>query len=58
MPDHRDHRLRRGEVARLAQLAIQVPVTHIGSIEDVHMIICHMIGYYFVDFENSNQQNA
>lgn len=44
-----------GEVARLAELTIQVPVSHQGSIEDVHMIICHMIGYYFVDFEKADQ---
>jgi len=44
-----------GDVTRLAEVAIQVPVTHAGSIEDVHMIICHMIGYYFVDFEAAEQ---
>ena len=42
-----------GGVARLAELAIQVPVSHLGSVEDVHMIICHMIGYYFVDYEKA-----
>ena len=25
--------------------------THLGSIEDAHMIVCHMIGYYFMDTE-------
>jgi D-sedoheptulose 7-phosphate isomerase len=42
-----------GDVERLSELAIVVPVAHLGSVEDVHMIICHMIGYYFVDFEKS-----
>lgn len=42
-----------GKVASMAELAIQVPVDHVGSIEDVHMIICHMIGYYFVDHEKA-----
>jgi D-sedoheptulose 7-phosphate isomerase len=42
-----------GELARLAELSIEVPVSHAGSIEDVHMIICHMIGYYFVEFEKT-----
>jgi D-sedoheptulose 7-phosphate isomerase len=42
-----------GEVARLAELVIRVPVSHPGSIEDVHMIVCHMIGYYFVEFEKA-----
>lgn len=40
-----------GKIAQLAELNIQVPVTHAGSIEDAHVIICHMIGYYFVDVE-------
>jgi len=47
-----------GGVARLAELAIQVPVSHAGSIEDVHMIICHMIGYYFVDFEKAGEKGT
>ena len=38
-----------GKLAEIAELNIQVPVTHQGSIEDAHVIICHMIGYYFVD---------
>ena len=40
-----------GKIAELAELNIQVPGTHIGSIEDAHVIICHMIAYYFVDTE-------
>jgi len=42
-----------GDAARLAELAIETPVTHVGSVEDVHLIICHMIGYYFVDSEKA-----
>ena len=45
-----------GEVARLAELAIEVPVSHVGGIEDVHMIICHMIGSYFVEFEKPTEK--
>ena len=46
-----------GEVARLAELCIEVPVSHLGSIEDVHMIICHMIGhYFFVEFEQKTER--
>jgi D-sedoheptulose 7-phosphate isomerase len=48
----------RGEVARLAELVIQIPVPHAGCIEDVHMIICHMIGYYFVDFAKTSEQGS
>jgi D-sedoheptulose 7-phosphate isomerase len=38
-----------GKLRPLAQLNIQVPVPHMGRIEDAHMIICHMIGYYFME---------
>ena len=47
-----------GDVAKLAELTIQIPVRHPGSIEDAHMIICHMIGYYFLDFEKTIGQGA
>ena len=40
-----------GKLARLAQLDIRVPVPHMGRIEDAHMIVCHMIAYYFMDTE-------
>jgi D-sedoheptulose 7-phosphate isomerase len=40
-----------GKLAPLADLNIQVPVPHMGRIEDAHMIVCHMIGYYFMDTE-------
>lgn len=38
-----------GGLGPIAQLNIQVPVPHMGRIEDAHMIVCHMIGYYFMD---------
>ena len=38
-----------GKLGKLAQLNVQVPVPHMGRIEDAHMIICHMIGYYFME---------
>lgn len=40
-----------GKLGPLSQLNIQVPVPHMGRIEDAHMIVCHMIGYYFMDSE-------
>jgi D-sedoheptulose 7-phosphate isomerase len=40
-----------GKLGQLAQLDIRVPVPHMGRIEDGHMIVCHMIGYYFMDAE-------
>lgn len=40
-----------GKLGPLAKLNIQVPVPHMGRIEDAHVIVCHMIGYYFMDTE-------
>ena len=41
-----------GKLGPLAQLNIQVAAPHMGRIEDAHMIVCHMIGYYFMDAES------
>jgi D-sedoheptulose 7-phosphate isomerase len=38
-----------GKLAPMAQLNIQVAVPHMGRIEDGHMIVCHMIAYYFME---------
>ena len=40
-----------GKLAPLAKLNIHVANPHMGRIEDGHMIICHMICYYFMDTE-------
>jgi D-sedoheptulose 7-phosphate isomerase len=40
-----------GKLGPKAQLNIQVPVPHVGRIEDAHMIVCHMIVYYFMDVD-------
>jgi len=42
---------RRLRVRPLAQLHIQVAAPNMGRIEDAHMIVCHMIGYYFMESE-------
>ncbi len=41
-----------GKLGGTVKLNIQVPVPHMGRIEDAHMIVCHMIGYYFMDTES------
>ena len=41
-----------GKLGPMAQLNIQAPAPHMGRIEDAHMIVCHMIGYYFMDTES------
>lgn len=38
-----------GQLAPMAQLNIGVGVPHMGRIEDAHMIVCHMICYYFME---------
>lgn len=43
-----------GKLGKLAQLNLQVSVPHMGRIEDAHMIMCHMIAYYFMDHEQKS----
>jgi D-sedoheptulose 7-phosphate isomerase len=38
-----------GRLASLSQLSIHVPEPHMGRIEDAHLHVCHMIGYYFME---------
>jgi D-sedoheptulose 7-phosphate isomerase len=38
-----------GKLGPMAEISLQVPVPHMGRIEDAHMIACHMIGYYFME---------
>jgi D-sedoheptulose 7-phosphate isomerase len=38
-----------GKLGPMSQLNIQVPVPHMGRIEDAHMIVCHMIAYHFME---------
>jgi D-sedoheptulose 7-phosphate isomerase len=40
-----------GRLGPMAQLNIQIAVPHMGRIEDAHMVVCHMIGYYFMEVE-------
>jgi len=42
-----------GNLAPLAQLSIHVPEPHMGRIEDAHLVVCHMICYYFMERESS-----
>lgn len=38
-----------GKLGPLAELQIRVAEPHMGRIEDGHMIVCHMICYYFME---------
>ena len=42
-----------GTLSSLAEVTIDVTASHIASIEDVHIIVCHMIGYYFVECDKT-----
>jgi D-sedoheptulose 7-phosphate isomerase len=38
-----------GKLGPMAKRHIRVPEPHMGRIEDCHLMICHMICYYFMD---------
>lgn len=40
---------KRGKLAEMADFTIVVPDEHYGRVEDVHMTICHMICYAFME---------
>ena len=39
------------KLAAISDSAILVPASHLGNIEDAHMIVCRMIGHYFLNFD-------
>ena len=40
-----------GRLGGMAKLHLNVGSPHMGRIEDAHMIVCHMVCYYFMDTE-------
>jgi D-sedoheptulose 7-phosphate isomerase len=38
-----------GRLGSLAKLEIRVTEPHMGRIEDGHMVVCHMLSYYFME---------
>src|SRR5579884_4385490 len=40
-----------GKLGTIAKLNVRVAEQHMGRIEDAHLIICHMICYYFMENE-------
>jgi D-sedoheptulose 7-phosphate isomerase len=38
-----------GRLRPLAAIQVHVPEPHMGRIEDGHLVICHMIAYYFME---------
>jgi D-sedoheptulose 7-phosphate isomerase len=45
-----------GKLGPLAQLNLHVREPHMGRIEDAHFVICHMIGYCFMEEEGGEAQ--
>jgi D-sedoheptulose 7-phosphate isomerase len=45
-----------GKLSALADFAIPVNSTHPGTVEDTHVIICHMIGSYFLEFDRPDSR--
>ena len=43
-----------GRLGPLAQLNLQISHPHTGRVEDLHMVIMHMISYYFMEEERLN----
>jgi D-sedoheptulose 7-phosphate isomerase len=41
-----------GKLGAVADITVHVASTHLGTVEDTHVIICHMIGSYFLEFDN------
>jgi D-sedoheptulose 7-phosphate isomerase len=44
-----------GKLGPLAELDIPIPHPHTGRIEDLHMIVLHMIAYSFMEEENPHR---
>jgi D-sedoheptulose 7-phosphate isomerase len=47
-----------GRLGPLAQLNIQISHTHTGRIEDLHLVVLHMIGYFFMEAESRRPGEA
>lgn len=40
-----------GKLATVSEIAILVLASHPGNVEDAHMMICRMIGHFFLDWD-------
>lgn len=47
-----------GRIGKIAGLNINVPEAHMGRIEDCHMMVCHMICYYFTEKEKQDEAHS
>jgi D-sedoheptulose 7-phosphate isomerase len=46
-----------GHLGPLAELEIRIAHPHTGRIEDLHMVVLHMISYYFMEEERPHQNS-
>jgi len=44
-----------GKLGPMATLEIQASAPHMGRIEDGHLVVCHMIAYYFMEQNGSGK---
>jgi D-sedoheptulose 7-phosphate isomerase len=44
-----------GRLGPMAELNLQVAHPHMGRIEDLHVVLMHMIGYYFMEEGRQHQ---
>lgn len=47
-----------GKLGQAAELNIQVPVQHMGRIEDAHLIVCHMMAYELMEGATNGKTTA
>jgi D-sedoheptulose 7-phosphate isomerase len=47
-----------GKMGPLAKTEVRVKHPHMGRIEDAHMIVLHMIGYYFMEEETAKTSQS
>lgn len=47
-----------GHLAAIAQHSLVVPATHMGRIEDCHLLACHLIAYYFMEAGKSESASG
>ena len=47
-----------GKLGKAVDLNIQVPVQHMGRIEDAHLVICHMMAYELMEKEPKQSGGA
>jgi D-sedoheptulose 7-phosphate isomerase len=45
-----------GQLGRIAEVNIHVASPHMGRIEDAHMVVIHMICYYFIQGERAEAE--